>query len=1368
MQGNEEQITHWVDRNGVVKDAEFMIEQINRVDAAYQKISAIQVSFGEVKGSKELSRVTKEAADAQETLEASTKSLIVTQRQQAEAEAKQTRLKQQTVAANKEAASSLNEVDKALQKHIGSIEANSKQQAQYKQRLQDIARELRENKKAYEDGKLSVDEYTDKMAVLTKEQVGLQEASKQLNVTLRNQVKELQAAEGSIDELQAHLNTLQNTYEKLSEAERGSDFGKQLKASIDELEPKVEALEQGIGRFGRTVGKYAGSFAGAFDILKTELADIQKKLQDPALEGKGLEELQNKEKLLLQLTQSLNRGFTSTREELKALQEAAKVLGINLGATNETFIQFASEVGEAKDSLGDLQAIINNKSSDTQFLDGAIEAVNGLAGAYGVAEGASELFGEGSEDLQRKMVKLQAILTIINGLQAIQNALQEDSAAYQTVLSAKTSLLNAAKTVEAALFASTTAAIQAETAAQVENVAASEAAAVAQEANIALTESTTAVVEGQTAATEAATGATKSLRTTFIASGIGVLIAGAAVAVGLLVTKINEWVSSSSKALEEQNKLADAIKSTNDVLIEQASLFNSVDQTYKRYLQNQIDLSATSGAGAEKQFALRKALYGEEKRLAQDQINYLGATNKQQATLLSQIEGLQNRKVFIYEQLQKAIKDGDESQQEASKKVIEGYDAQISKVQGLYQAGEAARQSLFAANQSLGLLTVEQAKFSAEEQRKLTLETTQIETDAVIAKNSLILSDEKSTLAQRLAATKANAEAQKNVIRGQRNDVLNNPSSTEADRTIAIKRAAQAERAITQQTSADLENLRDSYRQRDLQANKEAADLKRKVEVDLNKDIASSEVFSLEQRLDAQKKALKAEKELLDADYKLKLQQSGISDKEIAALNENKDYRVKSKKITDAELLALQKEYETQILQLSINSNTTVTGILKTELDKQAELREDNINEIQRLYDHLANSSTNQYAKEVVALNESFQHGKVSHAKYLQDREKLDREYQVKAANDTVRFIQDTLKLFVDAEQKQLDAKQAVENIKQQLTKATTDEEKKAIGERLDLAQIELDRATEVVDTKIDLENKLADATIAASDKATEKTKANAEAWLEVWEQSVMSAIDVFAGFNSGSMERESQRIQEEMKLLDERTEKEIDVVNQSVVSQDEKEKQIALIEARAAARRSQLEQQERANKTKQAKFDRDMQALKIFGETAFQVARYGFITPPAIAAGILGAASIALLYAKPLPKFYKGKDKNNDYEGFAWVDDGPDGRGGKPEAILRADGSVEIGGNKPRVTWIGKDDIVMPDASMALSNAAIQNVINSSDGKVVQVSDGPYFKSLEKVLERGFKGVRDAVMNQPVHVPKGPSILAQVVHGNGGSQTFL
>jgi len=84
--------------------------------------------------------------------------------------------------------------------------------------------------------------------------------------------------------------------------------------------------------------------------------------------------------------------------------------------------------GELKDSMGDAQQAINVLSSDTFKLDAALQGIQVGAAGFQILQGAAALAGDENEDLQKTLVKLNAVMAITQGLQQIQNALQKQTA----------------------------------------------------------------------------------------------------------------------------------------------------------------------------------------------------------------------------------------------------------------------------------------------------------------------------------------------------------------------------------------------------------------------------------------------------------------------------------------------------------------------------------------------------------------------------------------------------------------------------------------------------------------------------------------------------------------------------------------------------------------------------------------------------------------------------------------------------------------------------------------------------------------------------------------------------------------------------
>lgn len=108
-------------------------------------------------------------------------------------------------------------------------------------------------------------------------------------------------------------------------------------------------------------------------------------------------------------------------------------LALKVQALGPEFEDMANKIiksaGQIKDKVGDAGDKIKYFSSDTRRMDAVVSAAQGIAGAFGVAQGAAALFGSENEELQKTMLKVQGAIAVMNGIQAIQNVLKEESAA---------------------------------------------------------------------------------------------------------------------------------------------------------------------------------------------------------------------------------------------------------------------------------------------------------------------------------------------------------------------------------------------------------------------------------------------------------------------------------------------------------------------------------------------------------------------------------------------------------------------------------------------------------------------------------------------------------------------------------------------------------------------------------------------------------------------------------------------------------------------------------------------------------------------------------------------------------------------------
>lgn len=153
-----------------------------------------------------------------------------------------------------------------------------------------------------------------------------------------------------------------------------------------------------------------------------------------------------------------------------------------------------------------------------------------------------------------------------------------------------------------------------------------------------------------------------------------------------------------------------------------------------------------------------------------------------------------------------------------------------------------------------------------------------------------------------------------------------------------------------------------------------------------------------------------------------------------------------------------------------------------------------------------------------------------------------------------------------------------------------------------------------------------------------------------------------------------------------------------------------AITEKEALARQKRLDQEERALKRRQAERDKAIAVFQAVINTAAAVARALATGGPVLAAivGALGAAQIALIASRPIPRFGKGKGAHDSYEGPAEIGEtGPE--------LWQHNGAMYLA-KKRSVVWVGKHDRVFnPKETVAMleKNSMHPYIVkDAADGK--------------------------------------------------------
>jgi len=190
-----------------------------------------------------------------------------------------------------------------------------------------------------------------------------------LSTATQNMAKEQQAAAGSIDQMRAQVNSLTKEFTKLSQAERDSAKGQELKASIKTKTDELKALEKSIGDNRRNVGNYADSIkeaASGMSLFGRNIGDVGGsisgitdgfKAAGGGVKGFGMALATLGLPLLIAAMQTLMGIFERFKPLMDAIEQATAALGAAFNALihGGSMTEAASQAAALTAALQDLE-----------------------------------------------------------------------------------------------------------------------------------------------------------------------------------------------------------------------------------------------------------------------------------------------------------------------------------------------------------------------------------------------------------------------------------------------------------------------------------------------------------------------------------------------------------------------------------------------------------------------------------------------------------------------------------------------------------------------------------------------------------------------------------------------------------------------------------------------------------------------------------------------------------------------------------------------------------------------------------------------------------------------------------------------------
>lgn len=228
---------------------------------------------------------------------------------------------------------------------------------------------------------------------------------------------EFKATNKAFQERSKVLNTSVTSTEKLSNA------SKKLVESI--AGGAITQATQNIEKLGAKINKSTAdtvAFTKAIELSKQKLSTLQQGTAD-------FDKLSNEIAAAELAMANFGEEATSSRGKLRQYRETLLQLEDAGLAGTQVFQDMAEAAGELQDAVGDTSARIQALGSDTFALDAGVQVIQGVAGAFAVAQGAAALFGDENKELQQALLKVNAAMAILQGITQIQTILQSQSSA---------------------------------------------------------------------------------------------------------------------------------------------------------------------------------------------------------------------------------------------------------------------------------------------------------------------------------------------------------------------------------------------------------------------------------------------------------------------------------------------------------------------------------------------------------------------------------------------------------------------------------------------------------------------------------------------------------------------------------------------------------------------------------------------------------------------------------------------------------------------------------------------------------------------------------------------------------------------------
>lgn len=449
------------------------------------------------------------------------------------------------------------------------------------------------------------------------------------------------------------------------------------------------------------------------------------------------------------------------------------------------------------------------------------------------------------------------------------------------------------------------------------------------------------------------------------------------------------------------------------------------------------------------------------------------------------------------------------------------------------------------------------------------------------------------------------------------------------------------------------------------------------------KERADNEKLDYGSRLVALQQYQEASRKLVELEAAFEKSKKGLTKKELERIEIEKQVSLNA--ITRQGLTDRAKIYDEELKKeqgLIDQWNKEFADKEEEENKRKIALRQRLIDDAQGIYQKFNNGLDVAYAEELKKLTDSLQSQQITMEEYKKKKEALDLEYNTnKIGNDIEMY------------------KTIISNLK---------------GLGYDVAEFEK-ALTDLIVKQQDLRAKNAEKN---TKKMTKEEEARIRRIKELQTQLTSELIGLGESLVTAQFEREKNQLRDQLDGIEKRKAAEIEAVNASTISQQEKADRIKIIEARAQAEKEGIERRNRQIAQEQARFARAFQIANIIANTAQAVV--GALAPPPIGLGpvagipvaaligAIGAAQIAKILATPIPRYAVGTEDHPG--GLAIV-----GEKGT-EKVIFPDGSEAFTPAKTTLTYLPEHTKVVPNHKLLMDE--VKNGFVSRSMQIPRFSD--------------------------------------------------